>query len=379
MKNERGIVLVLSLLMLTALSVLGLSFLSIALLEHNMSTNYKDHVQAFYTADGGLEMSKQVLKTTGDWTTLDGATGDCSTLPGSCAYSIEVSKPDLAIVTATAKVRLTRSTVRAAYSKYEFPFPPGGITSFGSGALAFSGNAFEIDGNNWVPPTDDGSVLEYQDNTACGAVTVPKFGVAVSDVSAQLMVRNGLTAPQQDNVIGDEPNPPWAPPSPTPSIGVDIFLTDEEILILADKLMSIADTTYAPGTVLAEENLGDQAGPKIVAVDGTGYAGDPAFTFKASTGAGILIVKNGTLRLAGNTKWTGLVLLVGENAKLDMAGGGEKAVYGSVVIVETLNPSSIIAAGGGNLKVRYSCDGLDVANFAAGQLRASQLWWTEVR
>ena len=374
MKNEKGIVLVLSLMVMTVLSILGLSFLSMALLEHNMSKNYKDHAQAFYTADGGLEMAKQVLKTTADWTTLDGATGDCSTLPGSCAYSMEVPKPDLAIVTSAAKFRLTRSTVRAAYAKNDLPAPPGGITSMGlTGTVTFSGNAFTIDGNNWVPPI--GALSAYEDNMACGSTAVPKFGIAVKDAATQQQVFNGLTAPQQDNVIGEDPGFPIGPTS----VGVDTTVSSADILELAEALMLIASETYAPGTSLSGAPLGTMAAPKVVAIDGTGYAGSPAFTLNASEGAGVLIVKNGTLRLAGATNWTGLVILVGENASIDMAGGGDKAIYGSVLIAETVNPTTTIAAGNGNLKVRYSCGGLDVANFAAGQLRASQLWWTEVR
>ena len=40
MRNERGFVLVLSLLIMTILLVMGVTFLSIALHEHNIARNY---------------------------------------------------------------------------------------------------------------------------------------------------------------------------------------------------------------------------------------------------------------------------------------------------------------------------------------------------
>ncbi len=374
-KNERGIVLILSLLMLTILSILALSFLTLALHEHNIANNYTAHTQAFYVAEAGLETAKQQLKTTSDWTTLDGLTIDCSAPQKQCQYTFSIPNAELAIVTVASEYRRAKNSQQAGFSKTGLPAPPGGIVSMGlPGTVAFSGNAFTIDGNNWVPPS--GGTPAYEDNMACpGSVTVPKFGIAVKDAATQQLIFDGLTGPQQDNVTGDDPGAPFTPTS----IGIDNSISSAELLALADTLIGIASETYAPGTSLSSVTLGTAADPKIVVIDATGFGGSPAFTLNASEGAGVLIVKNGALRLAGATKWTGLVILVGENASIDMAGGGDKAIYGSVLIAETVNSTTTIAAGNGNLKVRYSCDGLALANLAAGQLAGFQLWWTEVR
>ena len=60
--NQRGIVLVLSLLVMTILSVLGLAFLATARTEDAIAVNYRNHTAAFYAAEAGLESGVSTLK-----------------------------------------------------------------------------------------------------------------------------------------------------------------------------------------------------------------------------------------------------------------------------------------------------------------------------
>ena len=60
--NQRGIVLVLSLLIMTILSVLGLAFLATARTEDAIAVNYRNHTAAFYAAEAGLESGVSTLK-----------------------------------------------------------------------------------------------------------------------------------------------------------------------------------------------------------------------------------------------------------------------------------------------------------------------------
>ncbi|MEE9182170.1 MAG: hypothetical protein V3U33_06375, partial [candidate division NC10 bacterium] len=248
-----------------------------------------------------------------------------------------------------------------------------------SSNVSFNGNAFTIDGNNWIPPSDGGSPAS-QDNSACTSTTAPKYGIGVPNATHQLTVKNSLSSQQQDNVTGDDPNPPWSPTSDTPSIGVDPTITQSQLVDLVDQLIPIADITYSPGTSIISGTIGTQADPKIVVVDATGYSGsDPALTLTTTSGAGILIVKNGTLALKGNTQWVGIVIILGSNVAIDVSGGGNKSVYGATLLAEDANLEAVIAEGSGNMKLRYSCDGLDVANLAGGQaFSGTTLWWKEV-
>jgi type IV pilus assembly protein PilX len=62
MKGQRGIVLIVSLLVLTVLSVLGLAFLATARTEDTIASNYRNHTAAFYAAEAGTEAGVAALK-----------------------------------------------------------------------------------------------------------------------------------------------------------------------------------------------------------------------------------------------------------------------------------------------------------------------------
>jgi len=64
MKEQRGVVLVVALLVLTILSVLGLAFLTTARTEDTIAANYRNHTAAFYAAEAGIESGVASLKAT---------------------------------------------------------------------------------------------------------------------------------------------------------------------------------------------------------------------------------------------------------------------------------------------------------------------------
>ncbi|MFQ5847582.1 MAG: pilus assembly PilX N-terminal domain-containing protein [Candidatus Methylomirabilales bacterium] len=396
--GERGSVLVIALLLTTVLSILGLSFLTVSGQDIFIAYNETHLSQAFYLAEAGVAEAQRILRDSNNWDNeLTAAqpfscpAGLVSATDGGCTFTVENDSADpggptndtndLVVVKATGTFRNALSEVDVGLARMLLPVPPGGITSLGvSTNLSFAGNAFTIDGNNWIPPSDDGSTPESQDNSSCGSIPVPKFGIAVPDGAQQLSVKNDLTGQQQDNVTGAAPNPPWAPPGSTPSIGVDATLTQAQLTTLVDWLSPLADFTYNPGTSISSGTLGTQADPTIVFVDATGYSGsDPALTLSATKGAGILMVKNGSLRMSGNSQWVGLIIVIGDNVQIDMRGGGNKSIYGSVLLAENLSVATNQAEGQGNVKVRFSCQGVNVANtVGGGKLRGATVWWREV-
>ncbi len=60
--EQRGIVLILSLLVMTILSILGLAFLATARTEDTIASNYRNHTAAFYAAEAGLESGWRVSR-----------------------------------------------------------------------------------------------------------------------------------------------------------------------------------------------------------------------------------------------------------------------------------------------------------------------------
>ncbi len=125
--------------------------------------------------------------------------------------------------------------------------------------ISFAGHAFTIDGNKWIPPSDNGTAPEALNNASCGSIPVPKFGVAVPDATQQLSVKNNLTAQQQDSVTGAVPNPLGPRPVPSPT----------------SYIMPMGTATHPLGTSISSGTLGTQANPEIVVVDGTGIPATP--------------------------------------------------------------------------------------------------------
>jgi hypothetical protein len=60
--DERGIVLIVAMLVMAILSVLALAFLTTAVTEDNIAVNYRNHTAAFYAAEAGTEAGVANLK-----------------------------------------------------------------------------------------------------------------------------------------------------------------------------------------------------------------------------------------------------------------------------------------------------------------------------
>ena len=73
-KNQQGIVLVVSLIMLLLLTMLGISGMKSTVLEEKMAGNYKDSNMAFQSAEAALRAGETYLRTTVTLPIFDGTT-----------------------------------------------------------------------------------------------------------------------------------------------------------------------------------------------------------------------------------------------------------------------------------------------------------------
>src|SRR3990172_7353321 len=62
LQQERGIVLILTMLVMVVMSILGLAFLTTAKTEDTIAANYRNHTAAFYAAEAGVESGVAQLK-----------------------------------------------------------------------------------------------------------------------------------------------------------------------------------------------------------------------------------------------------------------------------------------------------------------------------
>ncbi len=400
--NEKGIVLPVALMFLVILSVMGSAAVVFTRTDLKIAANYKNSAVAFNLAEAGVSHAKRTTTDNVNWDALLAASSSiCPGLSG-CTYTIENDPIDaggattdtnnIVIVRAEGQYGNAKKVIHLAFRRNVFPMPPGTITNVNIGFnIDFAGPKFEIDGNNWTLPSEDVSTQGVVDNNTCGAGW-PKFGFSVPDTTQQQGLKDSIDPLRWSDIIGAPANPPLLGEgnSDILSVGVDnTYMTQAELESWADLLMAQADVIFDPGTVVVDGTVdsvpvdtGTQAAPKIVAVDcATDPAYDPANSCLkldgTSGGAGILIVKNGKLQLRSTTTWVGIVIVVGENVSLKTGGGGIEEgsiIYGAALIGEktAAQPKQF---WGVNVKARYSCDAINMANTLAGH-RA--LWWKEV-
>ncbi len=413
MRNERGMTLPLTLLMLVTMASLTLALLALAGLEPRISRNLSDATQARFAAEAGLEWAFDRLATTQNWNTLlagasatpgillannqpigilPAARGTYTvwlrndTLPGDPAItgvaadaSPTADANGVVIVSATGTVNGATKSVRAAIRRLTFPpgFFPGAMSFPGNEAqVSFNGNSFEVDGRGWRM---DGTGLD----SSCASV----FGISVSSVlpsnnpgANEAVVESALSSQQQDNVIGKAQNPSQAGQGKN-TIAPNTSLTPAVIQNFIDQAKSAADIVLdsRQPSGLTFNNIGSTCStdpnsqtcwgtatnPKVVYVRGEP---DPTSMFTAlqlggnTVGYGILIVEDGDLRINGNFAWYGPVIVTGRWVGVGFMGGGNQQIYGALISNETASdPGFYEGVMTGNSKVRYSCEALNNA------------------
>src|SRR2546426_12480732 len=72
LRNERGVALILAIMVLLCLTGLVLSYLSVSALEPQISRNISDGTRLRYLAEAGIERGYNLLTKTGGWNTVLG-------------------------------------------------------------------------------------------------------------------------------------------------------------------------------------------------------------------------------------------------------------------------------------------------------------------
>ena len=419
-RNEKGVALPLALFALMMLSGLLLAFLSMAGMEPSIAANLSDATRARYLADGGIEWAFDRLVTApmtgpGSWDDIlknGGTMATDQTFPGlpvtagiftvtirndnqagdnqitglpACPTSAPLCSPDggvaggnpttdsngVLIVTATGTYNGVQRQIQVVMTAP--PAFPGGLFLPGIGSnTSFSGNAFEISGHDTNLDDSRG---------ACSSV----YGIGVANTATEGTVQTSLTAQQKDNITGrkqDDAGLEWG----DNTIAPDDSFTPAQIrkLVEAAKQKAQVSSHSTKTKPLHYTSVGDTCAadwdhpncwgtrdrPKIIYVKG---AVDPTASFNAltisgtSTGTGVLIVEDGDLRIDGDFRWEGLIIVTGKYVGLRYGGGGGQTTYGGIVINEekSFTPNLEVDSRG-NAKIRYSCAALNTARSMRG-------------
>jgi len=162
--NEKGIVILVALMLLVILSVMGSAAVVFTRTDLKIAANYKNSTVAFNWAEAGVSHAKRALTDNLNWDALLAASASiCPGLSG-CTYTIENDPNDpggattdtnnIVIVKAEGQYGNAKKVIRLAFAR-GFPQPPGALNSVGIGAaLFYSGQDNEINGNNYIPPAD---------------------------------------------------------------------------------------------------------------------------------------------------------------------------------------------------------------------------------
>jgi hypothetical protein len=345
---------------------MGSAFLLLATTEGTLATNERRTTAALSLAEAGAEAARQQIRSAG--TNADLTTMLANPLVGTLGggtYTVQFANDPgdpggandtngTVIVTATGTVEGVSQIVEMAVSRLFVPLPPGAVGLPGNEAhSSFSGNAFEIDGHDTNPDDTPGS-------------DPVRPGITVPNNARKNEVTSALQPFQYDNVDGV-----GMAPGQSPSVVIDSSLTSAQVTALASQLAQFCPTVtvvngtqaYSFGTYTSGTSWGTPTNPGIFCFQGA-VAGNAQVRITGnSQGAGILIVKDADLVLAGNIRWEGLVIVTGALVGFGIMGGGNQEVYGAVLINETSadGPGFREEVFSGNAKVHFSRKALENA------------------
>jgi Tfp pilus assembly protein PilX len=356
--DDSGFTLVSGLIMLVLLTGLGTYAINLSQVESALSASLKTSKQAFYLADAGLERGRALVATSA---ALPPAPATTTQSLGTGSYT--VSFPNVfpagpafeytVTVRAVGTVGTASKTLQTLVTK-TYTLSDAAISIRGNEAdSTFTGNAFSIDGRDYHHVTE----------TLTGGAE--QYGITVPNAARLANVDGALSAQQKDNIIGK------AGQGTAASIGVSGALPSGTVTSLADALCNAAPAankftipllgSYSPPN---SATWGTRATPKVHCVTGVGVPGTMSVDIHGNfSGVGVLVVRDADLVINGASHFEGLIIVTGNKVGFGLIGGGNKELYGSVLINETAydGPSYREDVIQGASVLRYSSSALNVA------------------
>ena len=437
--NERGVALVMAIMILLTLTGLVLAFLSVSAFEPQISRNQSDTARARYVADAGIEYAYDTLATNiNTWNNyLVGATCTTgavlgtanSTLPGLPAtdgtFTVRVRNDCKAgdnkftgvavetggnatndtnnklIVTSTGTFAGTTKTITIVITKTIVPTINAALAFPGIQAdVNFNGSAFVIDGRD--------TLMSNTPGTPTGTHNAV-YGISVNGSLPILetQVENALANNQTNDVRGRDETSSTNPPATTRganTVQSDSTLTSQMVTDFAAVLKQHADIMIntSSGHTYSIRDIGGGTGaptcssnwssstcwgsttkPKIVYINGTLDNLNTQYTSLdvagTSEGTGILVIENGNTDINGNFRWNGPIITTGKNVGLRYRGGGNQGVYGATIVNELHNDGSTNLEGDirGNANLLYSREALDLVQNLLSRRLVTTTSWTD--
>ncbi len=360
LRDQQGIVLVTSLLILALLIAAAIGAVVSVQSDFKTSGNLKTSTQAFYVAEAGIEWAKQKIH--------DHGANPPNPIGGSHALSLgsftvsflsPIKKNGLVgtiQVRSTGTVQGSSATIDALIAKV-YELSPGAISLTGREAHStFIGDSFLVDGRDYDPASG---------GIAPGSKA--KLAISVADGALEEQVKGALAVEQRDNITGKGGG--------LPSVGRSESLSSDDIAKLADDLCGTA-TEKIPVegslSVSGKTAWGTRAAPELRCVYGALGQGGRISIEGSLSGAGVLIVKDANLVVNGSFLWEGLILVSGVYVGFRTDGTAKKEIFGAVLVNERGTDSGEGTEElklQGDVRVRYSSSALS----RAGELFPSSI------
>lgn len=381
LRDEKGMVLVAGLMLVSVLLLLGTTAVITSTTDMKINSNYKSGSQVFYIAEAGIEQARAQLKNLGTTTLsqllaarvgsnglLSNSTSSANfysngafvtddvpyvaqTSFGGGTYRVyltnDATSPDVVTSTTDTNLQVTLTSIgqgsnnsltvlQAVVKQLILPPLPGAIILPGPG-VSFQG------GNSNASGVDGG--IE-------SAVTLTSDAARTSVISNLTSIgRLGNYTCSSPPCINNEAStidPTWNSAS-----GIEDLYNS--LMSVADLVTGTTTGSTATTTTLTEAQVGTTSDRKVVVVNGNAVLGPV-------NGAGILIV-TGQLTLTGNFNYNGLILCIGQGSLL-RNGGGSGDITGAILVAKTRDTSNNIlstlgnptydTSGGGNSDIVYN-------------------------
>jgi len=255
-KRNRGVALILALLVLSFLSILGGALLTTSTIDIWISDNYKTYTQALYVAEAGVDAGRYILST--------------SASPAS-SLLVGAAGPDHQLSTST-----DLTTLLASDDQPLIPADPA-MRSTGQPLIDESG---EIAGYYYVWLRNDNA-------DGVGSVSDTNQTLTLMSFGSNWGAKKAIETIVQKGAFPDNPADPR-------------LYTAAGLQRLAASVTRNATDVFSTATI---GNYGGPANYRIAVVNGNVDLGP-------GTGSGILLTR-GNINVRGNFVWNGLILILG--------------------------------------------------------------------
>jgi hypothetical protein len=343
LRNERGMILFVSLTTLALLVSAGLGVIVSTQSDSRITANLRSATETFYLADAGISWAKEQLSRS---TSNPPAPVDSAQSFSTGRFSVSFLSPSRGsalvsrvVVRSTGLSRTSSQVIQARLTK-TYDLSDGALSLKGSSRLSFGANPFVISGLDHDP---------VKGQPIAGAKAVP--GISVSSEPALTELRDRLSPQQRSNISGGG----------TAGLAMSGFLPAAVVTSLGEQLCNdpraLRQPLQANGTwSVTGVTWGTPLSPQIRCLEALPRTA-ASVELSSSSGAGVLFITNADLVISGAFRWEGLVIVSGENIGFRVLDTENKEIFGAVIVNEhgpPLATARLTLDLQGNIKMLYS-------------------------